>query len=147
MLYGVTERGQIVTIDAATGRATQVSRLNMPFEFSGRAIANFNPVPDRLRLMGKNGTNFRVNVGAGEVARDGTLKHGQGVLSGTTPRISASLPSGVASYILTAGTTNTAFLLTGTTLPALNLADGVVATCGAVTGLPAAEVIDIAAMR
>lgn len=192
MLYGVTERGQIVTLDAATGRATAVSRLSIPFEFGGRAVADFNPVPDRLRLMGMNGTNFRVNVETGEVVRDGTLKHGEGALAGTQPRIvagayinsmagatattlytidtlqnalnvqappndgvqaprarvSAQLPAGVAFDILTEGTTNTAFLLTGTTLHTLNLADGVVATRGAVTGLPAAvEVIDIAAMR
>lgn len=192
MLYGVTERGQIVTLDPATGRATQVSRLSMPFEFGGRAVADFNPVPDRLRLMGMNGTNFRVNVETGEVVRDGTLKHAEGALAGTTPRIvagayinskagatattlytidtlqnalnvqappndgvqapharvSAPLPSGVAFDILTEGTSNTAFLVTGTTLHTLNLADGVVATRGAITGLPAAsEVIDIAVMR
>ncbi|MEI6162674.1 MAG: DUF4394 domain-containing protein [Roseococcus sp.] len=191
MLYGVTERGQIVTLDPATARATQVSRLNMPFEFGGRAVADFNPVPDRLRLMGMNGTNFRVNVETGEVARDGTLKHGDGPLAGTMPRIvagayinsmagatattlytidtlqnalnvqappndgiqaprariSATLPTGVAFDILAEGTNNTAFLLTGTTLHTLNLADGAVVTRGAVTGLPAVEVIDIAVMR
>lgn len=191
MLYGVTERGQIVTLDPATGRAIQVSRLNMPFEFGGRAVADFNPVPDRLRLMGMNGTNFRVNVETGEVARDGTLKHGEGPLSGTQPRIvagayinsmagatattlytidtlqnalnvqappndgvqaprariPAALPAGVAFDILTQGATNTAFLLTGTTLHTLNLADGAVTTLGAIIGLGATEVIDIAAMR
>jgi len=192
MLYGVTERGQIVTIDAASGRSTQVSRLNMPFEFGGRAVADFNPVPDRLRLMGMNGTNFRVNVETGEVARDGTLKHAEGPLSGTMPRIvagsyinslpgatattlytidtlqnalnvqappndgvqapratiPAALPTGVAMDILSDGAAgNTAFLLTGVTLHTLNLADGTVSTRGAVTGLPAVEVIDIAAMR
>ncbi len=191
LLYGVTERGQIVTLDPATGRATQVSRLNMPFEFGGRAVADFNPVPDRLRLMGMNGTNFRVNVETGEVARDGTLKHGDGPLAGTMPRIvagayinsmagatattlytidtlqnalnvqappndgiqaprariAAPLPTGVAFDILTEGTSNTAFLLTSTTLHTLNLADATVATRGAITGLPAMEVIDIAVMR
>ena len=190
-LYGVTERGQIVTLDPATGRATPVSRLNMPFDFGGRAVADFNPVPDRLRLMGMNGTNFRVNVETGEVARDGTLKHGEGALSGTTPRIvagayinslagatsttlytidtlqnalnvqappndgvqaprapiSTPLPPGIALDILTEGTGNTAFLLAGGMLHTLNLADGVVSPRGAVSGLPATEVIDIAAMR
>jgi hypothetical protein len=191
MLYGVTERGQIVTLDPATGLTTPVSRLNMPFESGGRAVADFNPVPDRLRLMGMNGTNFRVNVETGEVARDGTLKHAEGPLGGTTPRIvagayvnsvagatattlytidtlqnalnvqappndgvqapratvSALLPTGVAFDILTEGSNNTAFLLAGTTLHTLNLADGTVAPRGAVTGLPATEVIDIAVLR
>ncbi|MBS7788835.1 DUF4394 domain-containing protein [Roseococcus sp. SDR] len=190
-LYGVTERGQIVTLDPATGRATEVSRLNTPFESGGRAVADFNPVPDRLRLMGMNGTNFRVNVDTGEVARDGTLKHGEGPLSGTTPRIvagayinsvagattttlytldtlqnalnvqappndgvqaprapvSTPLPTGVAFDILTEGTNNTAFLMAGGALHTLNLADGVVSARGSVTGLPAAEVIDIAVLR
>ncbi len=191
LLYGVTERGQIVTLNPATGRATPVSRLNTPFEFGGRAVADFNPVPDRLRLMGLNGVNLRVNVETGEVVRDGALKHADGPSAGTTPRIvagayinsvagatattlftidtlqnalnvqappndgiqaprariPAALPTGVAMDILAEGSTNTAFLLTGTTLHTLNLADGAVATRGAITGLPASEVIDIAVMR
>jgi len=61
--------------------------------------------------------------------------------------ISASLPTGVALDILTEGTTNTAFLLTGTTLHTLSLAVGVVTTRGDITGLPTAEVNDIAALR
>jgi hypothetical protein len=89
-LYGVTDRGQIVTIDPATGRATQVSRLNMPFESGGRAVMDFNPVANRLRLMGMSGVNFRVNVDTGEVARDGQLKYQQGSpMAESTPRITA----------------------------------------------------------
>ncbi|WP_431304871.1 DUF4394 domain-containing protein [Sediminicoccus sp. BL-A-41-H5] len=115
-LYGVTERGQIVTLDPATGRATPVSRLDMPFDFGGRAVADFNPVPDRLRLMGMNGTNFRVNVETGEVARDGTLKHAEGPLSGTTPRIVAG------AYINSvAGATATTLYTLDTLQNALNV--------------------------
>jgi hypothetical protein len=89
-LYGVTDRGQIVTIDPANGRATQVSRLNMPFESGGRAVVDFNPVANRLRLMGMSGVNFRVNVDTGEVARDGQLKYQQGSpMAESTPRITA----------------------------------------------------------
>ncbi|MGG5810648.1 DUF4394 domain-containing protein [Falsiroseomonas sp. CW058] len=89
-LYGVTERGQIVTIDPADGRATQVSRLNMPFESGGRAVVDFNPVANRLRLMGMGGANFRVNVDTGEVVRDGDLKYAQGSpMAESRPRITA----------------------------------------------------------
>jgi Domain of unknown function (DUF4394) len=89
-LYGVTERSQIVSIDPATGRATQVSRLSVPFEGGGRAVVDFNPVANRLRLMGMNGANFRVNVETGEVARDGALKYAEGSANaGTPPRITA----------------------------------------------------------
>ncbi|MGK7869596.1 DUF4394 domain-containing protein [Falsiroseomonas sp. E2-1-a20] len=89
-LYGVTERGQIVSIDVANGRATQVSRLNMPFESGGRAVVDFNPVANRLRLMGMSGVNFRVNVDTGEVVRDGQQKYQVGSPQAeTTPRITA----------------------------------------------------------
>ncbi|MGX9966318.1 DUF4394 domain-containing protein [Roseomonas sp. F4] len=90
MLYGVTDAGQIVTIDPASGRATQVSRLNMPFENGGRAVVDFNPAANRLRLMGMSGVNFRVNVETGEVVRDGQLKYQDGsAQAGTTPRVTA----------------------------------------------------------
>jgi hypothetical protein len=201
-LYGVTDRGQIVTIDIANGRATQVSRLNMPFESGGRAVVDFNPVANRLRLMGINGTNFRVNVETGEVARDGELKYQAGsALAETRPRITAgaysnsvappaplpagatppvtalytidtlvasfnlqappndgvqqsrgmlamSLPAGVAFDILADGQGgNTGFVLVGTTLHTISLENGRATALGVVAGLPAAEVIDIAAWR
>jgi hypothetical protein len=85
-LYGVTVYGQIVTIDDR-GHATQVSRLNMPFTPGGRAVVDFNPVANRLRLMGPSGMNFRVNVDTGEVTRDGDLKYAAGTPG--SPSISA----------------------------------------------------------
>lgn len=91
LLYGVTERGQIVTVDPMTGRATQVSRLDKPFESGGRAIVDFNPVANRLRLMGMSGVNFRVNVETGQVVQDGQQKYMAGSpQAGTTPRITAA---------------------------------------------------------
>jgi len=206
MLYGVTERGQIVTIDAGTGRATQVSRLNVSFESGGRAVVDFNPVANRLRLMGMSGVNLRVNVETGEATRDGELKYAEGgPNAGARPRITAgaysnsvappaptgaptagqpgapttalytidtllgsfnlqappndgvqvsrgmlglSLPAGVAFDILPDGQGgNTGFVLVGTTLHTINLMTGTPTVLGPVTGLPAMEVIDIAAMR
>ncbi len=202
-LYGVTDRSQIVAIDPATGRATQVSRLNMPFDGGGRAVVDFNPVANRLRLMGMNGTNFRVNVDSGEVVRDGALKYQEGPNAGTTPRVTAgaysnsvappanapaagqpgapttalytldtllgsfnlqappndgvqqsrgqvrmSLPASTAFDILPDGRGgNTGFVLAAGTLHTIDLTDGRMAATGAVSGLPQAEIIDIAAMR
>jgi hypothetical protein len=89
-LYGVTERGQIVTIDPMTGRATQVSRLNTPFESGGRVVMDFNPVANRLRLMGMTGVNLRVNVETGEAVRDGAVKYAPGTpYAETAPRVVA----------------------------------------------------------
>ena len=189
-LYGVTDAGQIVTIDPANGRATQVSRLNMAFDSGGRAVVDFNPVADRLRLMGMSGVNYRINVSTGEVTRDGELKYQAGsAWAETRPRIvagaytnsmqgatatvlytidtlsrslnlqappndgvqqpkgevAASLPTGVAFDIL-AGTPQ-GFLLAGTTLHMVNLETGLATAAGAVIGLPASEVIDIAAWK
>jgi hypothetical protein len=203
-LYGVTERGQIVTIDPANGRATQVSRLNTPFESGGRAVVDFNPVANRLRLMGMSGVNLRVNVETGEAARDGELKFAAGSPNAETrPRITAgaysnsvapptgapaagqpgapmtalytidtllgtfnlqappndgvqqvrgslgmSLPAGVAFDIVANGQGgNTGFVLVGATLHTISLENGTPTALGAVAGLPAAEVIDIAAWR
>jgi hypothetical protein len=192
-LYGVTERGQIVTLDSATGAATQVSRLNMPFDGGGRAVVDFNPVANRLRLMGMNGVNFRVNVDTGEVAKDGDLKFQSGSpFAETRPRIVAgaytnslggatatalytidtlvgafnlqappndgvqqpkgmlgmSVPPGVAFDILAGeGGANRGVVLAAGTLHGINLETGALTAMGAVGGLPAAEILDIAAMR
>ena len=142
-LYGVTDAGQIVTLDPATGAATRVSQLNMPFESGGRAVVDFNPVADRIRLMGMSGTNFRVNPDTGEVARDGALKYAPGSdMSGTAPRITAG-----AYTNSTAGATATMLYTFDTMLGAFNLQappnDGVQQTKGTVPGLPAGVAFDI----
>ena len=87
-LYGLTDAGQIVTIDPTTGRATAVSKLGEKFESGGRATIDFNPVADRMRVMGMSGANLRVNVETGAATKDGTLKYAAGgPMAETTPRI------------------------------------------------------------
>jgi outer membrane protein assembly factor BamB len=71
-LYGVATDNALYTIDADTGRATKVVAMNKSFPLAGRAIVDFNPVANRLRLMSSDGTSFRVNVDTGEVAVDGS---------------------------------------------------------------------------
>ncbi len=87
-LYGLTATGQIVTIDPANGKAMQVSRLDKKIEAGARVVINFNPVVDRLRVVGMSGGNYRINVDKGEVTVDGTLKYAAGTpLAGTMPMI------------------------------------------------------------
>ncbi len=145
MLYGLTRGGQIVTLDPATGRATPVSQLSVPFESGGRVVVDFNPVPDRLRVMGVNGTNLRVNVETGAAITDGTLKYAAPELAGTTPRITAG-----AYTNSVAGTTTTQLLTLDTLLGQLNLQnppnDGVQARRAALSvSLPPAAGFDILA--
>lgn len=192
-LYGLTESGEIVTVDAATGRASKVSQLAGRFEGGGRAVVDFNPVADRLRVMGMNGANLRVNVQTGEAAKDGQLKYAAGSpWAETAPRVTAgaytnsmagaqqtmlltidsltrtlnlqappndgvqqprgevarSLPVAPAFDILADGQGgNRGMLLAEGTLHEVDLQGGRTTPVGAVSGLPGAEIIDIAAMR
>jgi len=73
MLYGVAVDGTVVTIDTASGKAAQVSKLDMMLPEANVAIVDFNPAADKLRLMGLDGTNLRGDVDSGKVTKDGSL--------------------------------------------------------------------------
>lgn len=89
-LYGLTDAGQIVTIDAATGEATQVSRASEKLETGARVTINFNPVVDRLRVVGMNGANFRIHPDTGAVTKDGMLRYADGsTQAGQQPMVTA----------------------------------------------------------
>jgi hypothetical protein len=169
-----------------------VSRLAQAFESGGRAVVDFNPVADRLRVMGVSGTSLRINVETGQTMRDGSLKYTTAELNGTAPRITAaaytnSMPGTTSTMLLTLDSAlgqlnmqnppnegvqvprarlsmsvppaasldilstgpeaNQGFVMAGGALHMLDLASGALTTAGAVANLPAAEIIDIAAMR
>lgn len=91
MLYGVTLAGEVVTIDTASGAATVKSTLSEKLSSYEGAIVDFNPVADRLRLMGADGTNHRVNVDDGMVTVDGSLAYEAGDMhEGEAPAIVAA---------------------------------------------------------
>jgi hypothetical protein len=76
-LYGVSADGNIYRIMTATGAATWVSKLSAAFDASQGAVVDFNPVADRLRLMGMGGkVNYRINVDNGQVAVDKPVVYG-----------------------------------------------------------------------
>jgi Domain of unknown function (DUF4394)/Calx-beta domain len=66
-LYGVTQAGQngrLYRIDPVTGRATAITTT--PFTLNGVAFGvDFNPVPDRLRIVSDTGQNLRLNPNTG----------------------------------------------------------------------------------
>jgi hypothetical protein len=74
-LYGLTGKGQVVTIDPATGMATQVAKLDKMLDLGPRTTINFNPVVDRLRVVSSNGGNWRIHPDTGAVTVDGGLKY------------------------------------------------------------------------
>lgn len=73
-LYALVADGSIVTLDPSTGRATPRSRLDVPVPQGALAIVDFNPVADRLRVIGLDGTSLRVNVEDGKAVTDKPLR-------------------------------------------------------------------------
>ncbi len=91
LIYGITTANNIYTIDADSGAATYISTLDTPFEGGTISGFDFNPVADRLRLVGDNDQNFRINVDTGEVTVDGTLAFADGDTNqGVNPNVTAA---------------------------------------------------------
>ncbi len=89
-LYGVTPDGTVVTIDTATGKATEKSKLKATLAPGVAATVDFNPAADRLRIIGSDGSNLRANVDDGAVITDGALAYaGTDASKGMTARIVA----------------------------------------------------------
>ncbi len=74
LLYGLVDDGTIVTI-ATDGKATVKSKLDTMLAKGVAATVDFNPVADRLRVMGADGMNLRANVDDGKVTKDGDHKY------------------------------------------------------------------------
>jgi hypothetical protein len=90
MLYGVTGDGSIVTIDIKSGQSTEKSKLSDMLKAGVTATVDFNPVADRLRVMGSDGTSLRVNVDDGKATVDGSHKFKDGdPNAGKTPKVVA----------------------------------------------------------
>ena len=89
-LYGITGDGTIVTIDVNSGEATGKAKLSESWKSGITTTIDFNPVADRLRVMGSDGANVRVNVDDGKVTLDGSHKYKEGdANAGATPKIVA----------------------------------------------------------
>ncbi len=82
LLYGLTSATRLVTIVPATGVATVKATLSAdaadttaPFTaLAGTAFAvDFNPVADRLRVIGNTGQSLRINVDTGATTTDGAI--------------------------------------------------------------------------
>ena len=91
MVYGITDADRIYTIDPSSGMATFVSQLDMPFNATTVSGFDFNPVADRLRLVGDNEQDFRINVDTGAVTVDGDLAYAaDDANAGFNPKVTAA---------------------------------------------------------
>jgi len=82
VLYGLSNLGNLYIINTDTGAATGKLALtadptdtSAPFAgLSGTAFAvDFNPVPDRMRVLSSNGQSLRINVDTGVTITDGAI--------------------------------------------------------------------------
>lgn len=90
-VYGVAGDGTLVAIDPATGAATAGAKLSQMLPDGVTAMVDFNPMADRLRIMGSDGTNLRAHPDTGEVTVDGKLAFEQGDANAEkTPEIVAT---------------------------------------------------------
>jgi hypothetical protein len=89
-LYALARDGAIATIDPATGKAVVKSKLEKlpPEDF--QITVDFNPVADKMRIIGADGTNLRADVDSGKVTEDQTLRFAANdPAAGRTPAIIA----------------------------------------------------------
>jgi hypothetical protein len=90
-LYALTTDGTIATIDPRSGQATVKSKLDTPLSEGVDVSVDFNPVADRLRIIGTDGVNLRANVDDGKVTRDQPLKFAEtDPANGQTPSVIAA---------------------------------------------------------
>lgn len=92
ILYGLGSTSRLYSINTTTGAATQVGSSGA-FTLSGTAFGfDFNPVPDRIRVVSTDTTNLRLNPNDGTLAgTDTPLAYAAGDSgAGLTPRVVGS---------------------------------------------------------
>jgi hypothetical protein len=89
-LYGLANDGSVVTIDPVSGKATAKSKLDTQPPSGVDVTVDFNPVADKMRIIGSDGTNLRADVDSGKVTQDKTLKFADAdPANGQTPSVIA----------------------------------------------------------
>jgi len=138
-LYGLVADGTVVTIDWTTGAATRKSKLEKMPPAGATVTVDFNPVADRLRVIGSDGTNLRANVEDGKVVTDGALKFGDADTNkGKAPKVVA----GSYTNSVKGATQTTLYDIDATTGVLVKQAppnDGVLGTVGSL-GMPVTTV-------
>jgi hypothetical protein len=72
MLYALANSGRLYTINSATAAATGGQTVSVSLDGTAFGV-DFNPVPDRLRIVSNTGQNLRVNVDNGQATVDGAI--------------------------------------------------------------------------
>jgi hypothetical protein len=91
-LFALGASSRLYTIDQLTGTATAVGAGPvMPAVAGAVAGFDFNPVPDRIRIISTSGQNLRVNPADAATIEDGALAYAAGdPNAGTSPNVVAA---------------------------------------------------------
>jgi hypothetical protein len=109
VLWGLTSGARLVTIDPATGAATVRATLaadatdtTAPYGgLQGTAFAvDFNPVADRLRVIGNTGQSLRINVDTGATTTDGNINRAAAPAVVSAAAYTNSVPGATATQLL-----------------------------------------------
>jgi hypothetical protein len=77
-LYALAADGTIAVLDAGSGQSTPKTKLDILPPEGVKVSVDFNPVADKLRIIGSDGTNLRADVDNGKVTMDQPLKFAGG---------------------------------------------------------------------
>lgn len=105
-LYALGDAGNLYVIDPVSGVATPGAALNVALDGATFGV-DFNPVPDRLRVVSDSGQNLRINVDTGETLVDGAINPAgpQLVAAGYINSVSPA-PMSTALYVVDVTTSN-----------------------------------------
>jgi hypothetical protein len=76
-IWGITNQNRLYVIDSSTGFARLTATLDTTVNGSSFGV-DFNPVPDRMRVVSDADQNLRINVQTGATTIDGTLSFNTG---------------------------------------------------------------------
>ena len=131
ILYGVGSTNRIYTLNTSTGVATTVGSAGA-FTLEGTSFGvDFNPLPDRIRVVGNTGQNLRLNPIDGTLSgtdtplaydpNDDTNRGFFGTVDPNDPLSAASVPANVV--LVAAGYTKTLDQVTNSTVTTLYAID------------------------
>lgn len=137
-LWALTSAGKLYTVNTTTAAATAVSTLTamgLTFAGTGEHGVDFNPLPDRLRVVNAGQQNLRINPETGATTVDGNLSTANVFGAGYTNSFGSAAATKLY-YLAEGGSTDT---LQTTTAPN----DGTLTTVGAGLGVDVSAIGDL----
>lgn len=137
VFYGVSNSGQLYSINALTGAAAAVGS---PIALQGTAFGlDFNPTVDRIRLISNSGQNLRINPDTGAVITDAPLNI---VVGGQRVRVMGDTAAAYTNNVAGAATTTLYVINTQTGLLQIQTPpnDGTLQAVGGLGGVAAGTV-------